>query len=95
MLMIAGLVCYSAGSGRVLAQRNSFCLELAAFREAGTARATDYLRTGQHYASRSDFQCALAAFSEALRLEPESFEAKYGLGRLCWQRTIYGRRLLT
>ena len=47
---------------------------------AGTSQAKVYDAVGVWFAQKGDFKCSVAAFDQALRLEPHSAEAHFDLG---------------
>lgn len=47
---------------------------------AGTSQARVYDAVGVWFAQKGDFRCSVAAFDQALRLEPHSAEAHFDLG---------------
>ena len=80
------LICYSAfllfvGS-RAAAQLPDTCKPPASSTHApaGTPPARVYDVVGAWFAERGDLKCAVAAFKQALRLEPRLAEAHFDLG---------------
>ncbi|MGC2402390.1 MAG: tetratricopeptide repeat protein, partial [Acidobacteriaceae bacterium] len=69
-------------AARAWAQLPSSCKApaSAANPPAGTPPAKVYDAVGAWFAQKGDFKCAVAAFDQALRLEPHSAEAHFDLG---------------
>lgn len=67
---------------RAVAQRPNPCTPpaSAAHAPAGTPPARVYDAVGAWFAEKGDLNCAVAAFKQALRLEPKSSEAHFDLG---------------
>jgi tetratricopeptide (TPR) repeat protein len=84
--MIRSLVCWGVlllfVGGQALAQLPDTCKPpaSAAHAPAGTPRARVFDAIGAWFAEKGDLKCAVAAFKQALRLEPKSAEAHFDLG---------------
>ena len=85
-MMNRSLICCSAflllAGARAMAQLPQTCKlpASAAQPPAGTPPARIYDAEGAWFAENGDLQCAVAAFKQALRLEPHSAEAHFDLG---------------
>src|SRR5665213_55627 len=84
--MKRSLICWSACllfvGARAVAQLPNTCIPppSAAHAPVGTPPARVYDAVGAWFAEKGDLNCAVAAFKQALRLEPKSAEAHFDLG---------------
>lgn len=78
----AGLLLLACAASPALAQLPSTCKPPAAAESApaGTPQAKVYDAVGVWFAQEGDLSCSVAAFEQALRLEPHSAEAHFDLG---------------
>lgn len=75
-------VCWVAGIRPAHAQLPPACKPPAAAKQAppGTSPAQVYDAIGVWFAQRNDLTCSVAAFEQALKLDPQSAEAHFDLG---------------